>query len=197
MVQDLIGTWKTFLKEGSFLLTSSELPKKFTGIIQVKPSDVLFLRDLQDKIVGLLPDQKPIDKLHVTLLHQSIPKVVYSKSMFDQAGFPLRGDKALKKFFKSQKGKDVLPPYLEFGELGIVEQDGRTSTYIKIVNEEDMRRFLSFVFDQVGLNQDEILSASLGEPREAGRIFHISLTNLTGSPGDSVANISSGTELEL
>ncbi|OUU74841.1 MAG: hypothetical protein CBC29_06855 [Methylococcaceae bacterium TMED69] len=196
-MQDLIGTWKSFLSEGSFLLTSSELPRKFTGIIQIKPSDNDFLRELQEKIVSIYPGQKPVRNLHVTLLHQSIPKMIYSKSLFDSKGIPLRGDKALKKFFKSEKSKSLFPPFLEFGELGIKSEGEKISTYIKIVNSGDMNKFLSNLYEMTGLDKKDVSAASELEPRESGRIFHISLTNLTGNPGDSIANIRGGKEINL
>jgi hypothetical protein len=53
------------------------------------------------------------------------------------------------------------------------------------------------ILSTAGLDISEISRVSEAEPREAGRIFHISLTNLTGNPGDSIANINGGTEINI
>tara|TARA_Y100001970_G_scaffold290861_1_gene426008 strand:- start:6 stop:596 length:591 start_codon:yes stop_codon:yes gene_type:complete len=188
-MKKIMESWLKFLNEGS-IMSSSNLPKKFTGIIQIKPTDISFLQDLQLAIQEKFPNQKPIEKLHVTLLHQSVPKKVTSRE-------GLRGDKALKALFKSPRVLSILPPLLEFGDIGIKSEDGRTSTFIKIKNHTDLRKFLNTILLEANLDTTEIKQISNVTPQEIDRIFHISLTNLTGNPGDSLANISNGEKINL
>jgi len=195
-MKSILETWKRFLTEGTFV-SSVVLPQRFTGIIQLQPAETSFLQAIQDKIVNQFPDQKPITKLHVTLLHQAIPKKVFSKTMVGGTGNFLRGDKALKAFFKSPEAAKLILPELTFGTTGIKSEGDRTSSYIEVSNPEVLRGYLMGVYAACGLDLGEIAAASAAEPREAGRIFHISLTNLTGMPGDSLANINNGTELKL
>lgn len=184
----IMENWKRFLSES--ISTSTQQPEKFTGIIQVVPTDLSALKDLQQKIMQKYPDQKPIDKLHVTLLHQMVPKNVTSSN-------GLRGDKALKAFFKSPEAQSLQPPEIQFGEVGIKTGEGQTSTFIKVLNPDALQNYLQSVIKGAGLNPNEVAEASAAEPREAGRIFHISLTNLTGNPGDSFAHIGGGETIEV
>ena len=179
----IMENWKRYLIES--ISTSTQQPPKFTGIIQVVPADKSALEDLQQKIMQKYPDQKPIKKLHVTLLHQMVPKKVTSSN-------GLRGDKALKAFFKSPEAQNLQPPEIQFGEVGMKTGEGKTSTFIKVLNPDALKSYLQSVIEGAGLNPDEIAEASAAEPREAGRIFHVSLTNLTGNPGDSFAHIGGG-----
>jgi hypothetical protein len=60
-----------------------------------------------------------------------------------------------------------------------------------------LKKYLHDILSAAGLDISEISRVSEAEPREAGRIFHISLTNITGNPGDSIANINGGTEINI
>ena len=189
-------TWKQFLKEG-ISGTPTILPEKFTGIIQLKPVDGSFLRDLQAQIQQQFPDQKPITKLHITLLHQAIPKKVFSKTLVGQNDVLLRGDKALKQIFKDGTVATIQLPSIDFGTVGMKSEGDRTSTFIRIESQRVLKKYLHDILFVAGLDISEISLVSEAEPREAGRIFHISLTNLTGNPGDSLANINGGTEINI
>ena len=98
---------------------------------------------------------------------------------------------------KKIKNVPILPPLLEFGDIGIKSEDGRTSTFIKIKNHTDLRKFLNTILLEANLDTTEIKQISNVTPQEIDRIFHISLTNLTGNPGDSLANISNGEKINL
>ena len=192
--------WKRFLIES--ITSGSQQPTKFTGIIQLQPTDVKYLQQLQQKIIKKYPEQKPVTKLHVTLLHQQVPKKVFSKTMNGGTGQPLKGDKALKSFFKTPEASELQLPSLEFGEIGIKSDGDKTSTFIKINNSEELKTYLKQIYEKVGLDPNEIQKASLAEPRESGpngegRIFHISLTNLEGGGGGSIAYIGGGEAIEV
>ena len=73
---------------------------------------------------------------------------------------------------------------------------------IKINNSEELKTYLKQIYEKVGLDPNEIQKASLAEPRESGpngegRIFHISLTNLEGGGGGSIAYIGGGEAIEV
>lgn len=192
--------WKRFLTESR--TSGTQQPAKFTGIIQLQPTDVDYLQQLQQKIIEKHPEQKPVAKLHVTLLHQQVPKKVFSKTMNGGTGQPLKGDKALKAFFKTPEAGELQPPSLEFGEVGIKSDGDKTSTFIKVNNSEELKAYLQQIYEKVGLDPNEIEEASLAEPRESGpngegRVFHISLTNLEGGGGGSLAYVGGGEKLEV
>ena len=196
----IMENWKRFLIES--ITSGSQQPTKFTGIIQLQPTDVKYLQQLQQKIIKKYPEQKPVTKLHVTLLHQQVPKKVFSKTMNGGTGQPLKGDKALKSFFKTPEASELQLPSLEFGEIGIKSDGDKTSTFIKINNSEELKTYLKQIYEKVGLDPNEIQKASLAEPRESGpngegRIFHISLTNLEGGGGGSIAYIGGGEAIEV
>ena len=179
-------------------LVSTVLPEIFTGIIQLKPSNNIELQVLQKIILKEFPNQKKIgkvgddgkfiSKLHCTLLHQAIPKLVKTK-------LGIRGDKALKSWFKSNC-PNLKTPNLKLGSLGVVTSQDRISTFVKIENSHEIRAFLEKIFVSASINPKEIKLISDKDTRESNRVFHISLTNLTGNTGDSVANVSEGVLLE-
>ena len=171
-------------------MTNSLLPGKFTGIIQLIPMDESSLRTLQREILGLYPEQQPISKLHCTLLHQSFPKQVTTSG-------GLRGDKALKALYKSEGHMGIPTPRLIFGDIRMgftMAPSYRRSTYIEIENSEDLIDTRNAILELAGLNPDELNLTRA----EALRTFHISLTNLEGTGGASIAYPhSSDTCLEL
>jgi hypothetical protein len=174
----------------------THIPSKFTGIIQLVPEES-HLKDIQAAIISRFPEQKRIgkidkdgnfiSKLHVTCLHQAIPKLTS-----DSNG--TRGDKALKAWFKLNSN-NIKTPDLELGWVGITTDGDRTSTFIRINNPKDIRAFLANVLAGAGLDNAEVKVLSESDTRELGRIFHISLTNLTGNSGDSVPNIANGANI--
>ena len=159
----------------------SLLPSKFTGIIQVTPADETQLLELQEAVLEQHPDQQPNPKLHVTLLHQSFPKKLTNAQ-------GLRGDKALKALFKSGGQMGIPTPTLELGDVKIGEDptNGRRSSYVEINNTFALLELRDEILHAAGINPAD-LDAVL-TPEEQSRIFHISLTNLEGNGGASIAS---------
>ena len=156
------------------------LPSKFTGIIQLAPADESELAILQDAILEQNPDQQPNPKLHITLLHQSFPKKLTTAD-------GVRGDKALKALYKSGGQMGIPTPDLQLGDVKIGEDvsKGRVSSYVEIENSVACLEIRNAILEAAGLNPAD-LDAIL-TPEEASRVFHISLTNLEGNGGASIA----------
>ena len=156
------------------------LPSKFTGIIQLAPADESELAILQDAILEQYPDQQPNPKLHITLLHQSFPKKLTTAE-------GVRGDKALKALYKAGGQMGIPTPDLRFGDVKIGEDvsKGRVSSYVEIENSVACLEIRNAILEAAGLNPAD-LDAIL-TPEEASRVFHISLTNLEGNGGASIA----------
>jgi len=135
---------------------------EFSGTLKLKPdanviaSVSMLVEQLPPEAV-LLPDEK----LHVTLIHQSILK-------------PYR------KLFSLKTMEFPIPPpaMLETSiEERVDEVQGKKSWVVWLQNQDEMK---AYVQDVMGL-----LGAPTGDP-EPQRRFHISIANLTGKPGDSV-----------
>jgi len=158
-------------------MTNTLLPSKFTGIIQLVPANNEELLRLQSELLRLFPTHEPITKLHVTLLHQSYPKKVGSGKE--------RGDKLLKNMYKSGEHMGISTPSISFGDVYLARQEGRESTFV-VVNEQDLCQLaLKNILQTAGI---PIASLEIDpESPEGHRTFHISLTNLTGNGGDSIA----------
>ena len=156
------------------------LPAKFTGIIQLVPSNQSQLLALQQSVLEQYSDQQPNPKLHITLLHQSFPKKLTSV-------YGLRGDKALKALYKYGGQMGIPTPDLQLGDvkIGFDLTTGRRSTYVEIDNPEACIEFRNAILEAASLNPDA-LDAILTED-ERNRVFHISLTNLDGNSGASIA----------
>jgi len=154
------------------------LSSKFTGIIQLAIQDESGLRDLQNQIIELYSEQQPVPKLHCTLLHQSYPKKTTSND-------GLRGDKALKTLFKSGEQMAIELPSLTLDDvkIGFDLIKDRRSTYIEVSNPEACIVARNLILKAAGIDP---VSLALEEP-EASRVFHISLTNLDGPSGASIA----------
>ena len=156
------------------------LPSKFTGIIQLAPADESELLALQEAVLEQYSDQQPNPKLHITLLHQSFPKKLTNNE-------GLRGDKALKALFKSGAHMSIPTPDLQLGDVKIgfdLIQD-RRSSYVVIENSVACLEIRDAILEAAGINPAD-LDAIL-TPEEANRVFHISLTNLEGNGGASIA----------
>ena len=160
------------------------LPSKFTGIIQLAPADESELLILQEAILEQYPNQQPNPKLHITLLHQSFPKKLTTAD-------GLRGDKALKALFKSGGQMNIPTPNLQLGDVKIGEDfsNGRVSSYVEIENSYECLEIRDAILEAAGLNPADL--DTILTPEERGRVFHISLTNLEGNGGASIAYPSS------
>ena len=156
------------------------LPSKFTGIIQLAPADESELLVLQEAVLEQYSDQQPNPKLHITLLHQSFPKKLTNVD-------GVRGDKALKALFKSGGQMGIPTPTLQLGDvkMGFDLTTGRRSSYVEIENSVACLEIRDAILEAAGLNPAE-LDAVL-TPEERDRVFHISLTNLEGNGGASIA----------
>jgi len=163
------------------------LPSKFTGIIQLAPSEDGEVLRLQDLVLEQFPNHQPITKLHITLLHQSYPKKVGAGKE--------RGDKLLKALYQEGGQMSIPTPSVTFGDVYLTKEGDRESSYV-LINEQD----LCLQARDAILNAAGIDPASLGiDGNEASRQYHISLTNLTGNGGDSIAypNPSADQRLEI
>ena len=156
------------------------LSSKFTGIIQLVPAAQSELLVLQKAILGQYQDQQPNPKLHITLLHQSFPKKLTSID-------GVRGDKALKALFKAGGQMGIPTPRLQLGDvkMGFDLATGRRSSYVEIENSVACLELRDAILEAAGLNPvdlNEVLT-----PEEINRVFHVSLTNLEGNGGASIA----------
>lgn len=162
------------------------LPSKFTGIIQVAPADETQLLELQQAVLDQYSDQQPNPKLHVTLLHQSFPKKLTSSS-------GLRGDKALKALFKSGGQMSIPTPNLKLGDvkMGFDLIKDRRSSYVEIENSAACLELRDAILEAAGIDPSPLYDTpdapSILTEEEKTRIFHISLTNLEGNGGASIA----------
>ena len=162
------------------------LSGKFTGIIQLIPADNSELIRLQRSVLSQYSDQQPNPKLHVTLLHQSFPKLLTNNE-------GIRGDKALKALFKSGAQMSIPTPNLRLGDvkMGFDLIKDRRSSYVEIENTEACLQIRDAILKAAGIDPtplydtDEALS--ILTPEEKNRVFHISLTNLEGQGGASIA----------
>ena len=156
------------------------LPSKFTGIIQLAPADESELLTLQEAVLEQYGDQQPNPKLHVTLLHQSFPKKLTNNE-------GLRGDKALKALFKSGDHMSIPTPNLQLGDvkMGFDLVLDRRSSYVVIENSVACLEIRDAILEAAGINPADLDAILTPEERE--RVFHISLTNLEGNGGASIA----------
>tara|TARA_X000000950_G_scaffold61995_1_gene75637 strand:+ start:4809 stop:5327 length:519 start_codon:yes stop_codon:yes gene_type:complete len=156
------------------------LQSKFTGIIQVSPADDAELLVLQDAVLAQYSDQQPNPKLHITLLHQSFPKKVTNAD-------GLRGDKALKALFKNGGHMGIPTPNLQLGDvkMGFDLIKDRRSSYVVIENSVACLELRDAILQAAGIDPADV-DAILTE-EERTRVFHISLTNLEGNGGASIA----------
>jgi len=151
------------------------LPSKFTGIIQLAFSDTKPLQNLQEQILGYFPNHAPIEKLHITLLHQSFPKKVGAGKQ--------RGDKLLKALYGSEGQSVVQAPIVQLDDVYVAREGDRESTYVTIKEHDLLLSVRDDLLQAAGINPQD-----LGiDGAELNRVFHVSLTNLTGNGGDSIA----------
>ena len=150
-----------------------------SGIVQLVPEDQGYLVGLQTKIIEQYPDQIHLPKLHITILHQSFPKMVGAGKT--------RGDKKLKAAYKEGKQNNVSTPTVSYGDVymatGTGDENGRVSTYVVIPETQLCKDTRDAILSEAGVI--DILGHVVGTP-EQNRVFHVSLTNLTGNGGDSI-----------
>mgnify|MGYP001290030400 CR=1 FL=1 len=173
--------------------TQTAHTEKCTGIVQLNPIDKGYLVGLQTQLLDLYPDQISLPKLHITILHQNFPKLVGAGKT--------RGDKLLKQAYKEGKQNKVIPPVVSFGDVYIGERTegaeaGRVSTYVVIPEADLCKATRDEILSEAGVI--DILGHIVGTEEE-DRVFHISLTNLTGNGGDSLKypNLATDTKVEL
>ena len=156
------------------------LSAKFTGIIQLMPADDSELLKLQRAVLEQYQDQQPNPKFHITLLHQSFPKMVTNNE-------GIRGDKALKALFKSGGQMGLPTPSLQLGDvkMGFDLVKDRRSSYVEIENSRACLEMRNAILEAAGINPAD-LDRVLTED-ERNRVFHISLTNRDGNSGASIA----------
>ena len=156
------------------------LPAKFTGLIQLVPSDSSQLLALQQGVLDQYSDQQPNPKFHVTLLHQSFPKMLQNSE-------GLRGDKALKALFQSGDQMNIPTPTIRLGEvkMGFDLIKDRRSSYVEIENPEVCIQIRDAILEAAGIDPASLNAVLTGDERN--RVFHISLTNRDGNSGASIA----------
>ena len=133
---------------------------EFSGVLKLMPNanivaSTSILADQLPPEAIVLPDEK----LHVTLIHQSVLK-------------PYR--KILKTMEFPSAPQAILEPAVE---ERVDETQGKRSWVVWLQNQDEMKAYVQEVM--------ALLGAPAGDP-EPQRRFHISIANLTGNPGDSV-----------
>ena len=172
--------------------TETQHTPNCSGIVQLIPVDQGYLVGLQTKIIEQYPDQISLPKLHITILHQSFPKMVGAGKT--------RGDKKLKAAYKEGKQNNVPTPTVSFGDVYIAigegNENGRVSTYVVIPETQLCKDTRDAILSEAGVI--DILGHVVGTP-EQERVFHVSLTNLTGNGGDSIKypNLAKDQKLEV
>ena len=133
---------------------------EFSGTLKLKP-DANIITSVSSLLDQLPPEAitLPDEKLHVTLIHQSILK-------------PYR------KILKTMEFPPAPQAILELViEERIDEVQGKRSWVVWLQNQGEMKAYVQEVM--------MLLGEPAGDP-EPQRRFHISIANLTGKPGDSV-----------
>ena len=148
--------FRDYIKE-----TLNESEVKFSGILKLMPS--ASTSKLIENLIVELPQRAvvlPVDKWHVTLIHQSILK-------------PYR-----KEFKLLEKGQLLpAPPSISIvPSLDRRVSEGKESWVVWVKNQDELKSYVNKVMEIVGGQINP----------EPTRVFHISVANLTGNPGDSV-----------
>jgi len=158
----LIGELRVYIRR--VLLESKVV---FSGILKLMPSPEVVMTI--ESLLGQLPaEAKPIksNKFHVTLVHQSILKP-YKKQLelLSKAG-------AL-----PEPPPIIIDPTISH-RIGVAPgtQMERQSWVVWVKNQGALANYINEVMKRIGAPPNP----------EPERVYHISLANLTGSPGDSV-----------
>ena len=154
---------------------------EFSGIAKI-PSPSVHIDPSVSIKASLLADQKgltrlPLDKLHVTLIHQSVLKAL------------LKADKKAKK-----NGESIIkyplyhlrPVVIGEGSDVVVVEDthprsGEKRVTVRIVLDDNHQSFLSN-----WVRQFCILNELERDDLELERVYHVSFANKSGNPMDSV-----------
>ena len=148
----LMENWRGYLKEGQVT---------FAGILKIMPDPTVIAeaKQLQAQIIEQDPGMVPLpeDRLHVTIIHQSV----------------------LKPFRKLMKNIELpAPPSISIGsEIKAACEGEKKSYFVEINEQQKLKDYVNEVMTMVGGPADP----------EPSRVFHISLTNKTGNPHDSIA----------
>lgn len=178
MMKLLIENWKRFINE------NEEHPDNGTlilqGILLLHPNEQIKsqLIQLANKIKENNPDAVPLqpDKMHLTLAHQNVFK--------DKEVAKKLKELIARKTLETPETNTLKIPEIKLKELTnddlkgrtAEDQPGRKSWRIELENQEDFKNFVNEIKAKVG--------SEVSEPQE--RVFHFSLANLTGNPGDSI-----------
>jgi hypothetical protein len=144
-----------------------ESTAKFSGILKVMPDPGIIAT--VESLLSTLPVEAiplPSERFHVTLVHQSILKPYHKQlKQLDKAG-------AL-----PPAPPVVIDPRIDH-RIGVSPgpEMERQSWVVWIKNQADMTAYINQVMELVDGPRNP----------ELGRIFHITVANLTGKPGDSV-----------
>jgi hypothetical protein len=149
----LLENWRQYLNE----------EVKFSGILKLMPEPGV-IAQAKNLIETLPPEAVPLgdDRLHVTLIHQSILKPFKKQlKIMSKAGeLPLAPPVVLVSDWEEREDPEA----------------ARKSWVVWAENQDELAAYVNQVMGLVGgpLNP------------EPERRYHISLANLTGNPGDSV-----------
>lgn len=171
----LLENWKRFINENEG--TSNNGSLVLQGILSLHPNEQIKnqLIQMANKVKENNPDAVPLqpDKMHLTLAHQNVFK---QKKDVVQNLIKLINSNTL----ETPEINTLKIPEIKLGEvvvkIGEGDQQGRKTWAVKIENQEDFKNFVDGIKLKVG--------SEVSEPQE--RVFHFSLANLTGNPGDSV-----------
>lgn len=150
----------------------------FTGILKLSLNEDIIekLTFHQEQIMDENPEYQPLpkDKLHITLIHQSIFKKNNAKG--ENLG------KALSNLIKEGNLPEYTNKITLSNEVKFADVGGKQSYYVEVENQELLREYINLVMSKIGGDTNP----------EPERVFHISLCNKTGSPFDSVAKVWEG-----
>jgi len=192
-MKTLLENWKRFINENEEHSNNGTLVLQ--SILLLHPNEQIKnqLIQMANKVKENNPDAVPLqpDKMHLTLAHQNIfkqkkdvvqnlIKLINSNTLDTQNLIKLINSNTL----ETPEINTLNIPEIKLKELTnddlkgrtAEDQPGRKSWRIELENQEDFKNFVDSIKKVVG--------SEVSEPQE--RVFHFSLANLTGNPGDSI-----------
>ena len=155
---------------------------QFSGIAKI-PSTSVHIDPAILTRASLLADKEglvrlPVEKLHVTIVHQSVLKSLLKAEKKAQKN----GDESIIRYPADQLRPVVIG---EGSDLAVIEDthplSGEARVTVRVVLDQMHQSFLNnWVSEFCRLNSLE------RDEQELNRIFHVSFANKTGMPGDSV-----------